>query len=188
MFVISFFQTPTHMMPARAARSPFVWAVLAGCLVFSVMFSTVVRAQGSKVGFVNTEKILRDSVPAKAAQTKIEAEFKKRDDEIQRLGNNLRTSAQKFEKDAPILSESDRNKRQRELANIDADLQRKRREFQEDFNRRRNEEFATIIERANATIKRIADTENYDLILQDAVTVNPRVDITDKVIQALGAK
>ncbi|MDO9024363.1 OmpH family outer membrane protein [Zwartia sp.] len=158
------------------------------CLVFAIAFSNVARAQGSKIGFVNTERILRDSAPAKAAQTKIEAEFKKREDEIQRLGNNLRTAAQKFEKDAPILSESDRNKRQRELANIDADLQRKRREFQEDFNRRRNEEFATIIERANAAIKRIADSENYDLILQDAVTVNPRVDITDKVVQALGSK
>ncbi len=158
------------------------------CLALALTFSQTVRAQGSKVGFVNTERILRDSIPAKAAQTKIEAEFKKREEEIQRLGNSLRTAAQKFEKDAPVLSESDRNKRQRELANIDADLQRKRRELQEDFNRRRNEEFATIIERANAAIKRIAEKEDYDMILQDAVTVNPRADITDKVIQALGTK
>ena len=85
-----------------------------------------------------------------------------------------------------MLSESDRNKRQRELANMDADLQRKRREFQEDFNRRRNEEFATIVEKANAAIKNIAEQEAYDVIIQDAVTVSPRIDITDKVIAALG--
>lgn len=170
------------------ARQSLVWMILLTCLILALTFSTAVRAQGSKIGFVNTERILRDSVPAKAAQTKIEAEFKKREEEIQRLGNSLRTAAQKFEKDAPVLSESDRNRRQRELANIDADLQRKRRELQEDFNRRRNEEFATIIERANASIKRIAEKEDYDMILQDAVTVNPRADITDKVIQALGTK
>lgn len=164
------------------------WMLAMSCLTFIFVFGSVSHAQGTKIGFVNTERILRDSAPAKAAQTKIEAEFKKREEEIQRLGNNLRTAAQKFEKDAPVLSESDRNKRQRELANIDADLQRKRRELQEDFNRRRNEEFATIIERANTAIKRIAEKDNYDMILQDAVTVNPRVDITDKVIQALGAK
>lgn len=152
----------------------------------SFMVATPVQAQGSKIGFVNTEKILRDSTPAKAAQSKIESEFKKRDDDLQRLANNLRSAAQKFEKDAPVLSESDRNKRQRELANMDSDLQRKRREFQEDFNRRRNEEFASIVEKANAAIKRIAESENYDIVLQDAVTVNPRIDITDKVIQALG--
>ncbi|MDO8692750.1 MAG: OmpH family outer membrane protein [Sheuella sp.] len=144
------------------------------------------QAQGTKLGFVNTERILRDSAPAKAAQSKIEGEFKKRNDDLERLANNLRSSAQKFEKDAPVLSESDRNKRQRELANIDADLQRKRREFQEDFNRRRNEEFASIVEKANIAIKRIAEQENYDVIIQDAVTVNPRIDITDKVIQSLG--
>ena len=153
---------------------------------FALAGTSPALAQGTKIGFVNTERLLRDSGPAKAAQTKIESEFRKRDDELQRLTNNLRNQAQKFEKDAPVLSDSDRNKRQRELGNLDADLQRKRREFQEDFNRRRNEEFASIVEKANAAIKRIAESEGYDIIIQDAVTVNPRVDITEKVIQALG--
>lgn len=144
------------------------------------------QAQGTKIGFVNTERILRDSGPAKSAQSKIESEFKRRDDELQRLANSLRSQAEKYDKDAPVLSESERVKRQRELSTLDTDLQRKRREFQEDFNRRRNEEFSAIVEKANAAIKRIAEQENYDLIIQDAVTVSPRVDITDKVIQALG--
>ena len=67
-------------------------------------------------------------------------------------------------------------------------MQRKQREIQEDFNRRRNEEFAIIIEQANAAIMRIAEEENYDLILQDAVTVSDRVDITDKIITVLESK
>lgn len=171
---------------AQVRSSRLFWLLSAGLLVLGLLFSAMAQAQGSKIGFVNTERILRDSIPAKAAQTKIEAEFKKREDDLQKLAANLRNLAQKFEKDAPVLSESDRNKRQRELANLDADIQRKRREFQEDFNRRRNEEFASIVEKANAAIKRIAEQENYDIILQDAVTVSPRVDITDKVIQALG--
>ncbi len=140
---------------------------------------------GTKVGFVNTQRILLDSAPAKVAQQKIDAEFEKRNAELQKLVADLRKRVQAFEKDAPVLAESDRNRRQRELGNLDADVQRKQREIQEDFNRRRNEEFAIIIERANAAIKKIAESENYDLILQDAVTVNPRVDITDKVIKAL---
>lgn len=140
---------------------------------------------GTKVGFVNTQRILLDSAPAKVAQEKIDAEFEKRNVELQKLVADLRKRVQAFEKDAPVLAESDRNRRQRELGNLDADVQRKQREIQEDFNRRRNEEFAIIIERANAAIKDIAESENYDLILQDAVTVSPRVDITDKVIKAL---
>ncbi|HLR78783.1 MAG TPA: OmpH family outer membrane protein [Burkholderiaceae bacterium] len=144
------------------------------------------QQQGTKIGFVSTERILRDSKPARAAQAKIESEFQKRDDELQRMANNLRDQIQKFDKDAPVLSESERIKRQRQLADLDSDLQRKRREFQEDFNRRRNEEFSNIVEQADAAIKRIAETQGYDLIIQDAVTVSPRVDITDQVLQALG--
>ncbi len=135
---------------------------------------------------MSTERILRDSGPAKAAQSKIEAEFKKRDQELQNLANRLRTEAQKFDKDAPVLSETERVKRQRQLADLDSDLQRKRREFQEDFNRRRNEEFSSIVEKADAAIKKIAESQGYDLILQDAVTVSPRIDITDQVMKALG--
>ncbi|MCY1533402.1 Outer membrane protein (OmpH-like) [compost metagenome] len=159
---------------------------LVGALILGSAAAIPAQAQGTKIGFVNTERILRESGPAKAAQSKIEAEFKKRDDELQRLNNNLRSQAEKFDKDAPVMSESDRVKRQRELSNLDTDLQRKRREFQEDFNRRRNEEFSGIVTKANDAIKRIAEQESYDLIIQDAVTVNPRIDITDKVIQSLG--
>jgi len=170
-------------LQAGPARAMLAWLAV---LLAAVLAAAPVHAQGTKIGFVNTERILRDSAPAKAAQAKIESEFKRRDDELQRLAASLRSQAEKYDKDAPVLSESDRQKRQRELSNLDTDLQRKRREFQEDFNRRRNEEFTGIVEKANAAIKNIAEQEGYDLIVQDAVTVSPRVDITEKVIQALG--
>jgi outer membrane protein len=142
-------------------------------------------SQGTKIGFVNTERILRESAPAKAAQAKIEAEFKGRDADLQKLAAQLRAKVEQFQKDSPVLSDSDRAARQRQLSDLDATLQRKRQEFQEDFNRRRNEEFSSIVAKANAAIKKIAEQQNYDLIIQDAVTVNPRVDITDQVIKAL---
>ncbi|MGO3742823.1 OmpH family outer membrane protein [Kerstersia sp.] len=177
--------------PFASARSKYASVArrvslgLSACLVASVMAAPV-QAQGSKVGFVNLDRILRDSSPAKAAQIKLESEFKSRDDEIQRLANTLRSEYQKLDKDGPVLSESDRVKRERNISNMDVDLQRKQREFQEDLNRRRNEEFGNIIDNTNAAIQRIAEQQNYDLILQNAVTVNPRVDITDQVIQAMG--
>lgn len=147
--------------------------------------SGVDASAGTKIGFVNTQRVLRDSALAKSVQTKLENEFDKRNQDLQKAVNDFRNRVQQFERDAPVLAESDRNRRQRELGNIDADIQRKQRELQEDFNRRRNEEFSIIIEKANAAIKNIAEKENYDLILQDAVTVSPRVDITDRVLKAL---
>ena len=145
------------------------------------------QAQELKIGYVNSDRVLRDAVPAKAAQAKLEAEFSKRDKELNDLAVRLKNAADKLEKDAPTLAESERARRQRELVDQDREIQRKRREFQEDLNQRKNEELAAVVERANKVIKQIFESEKYDLILQEAVFAGPKVDITDKVIKALNA-
>ncbi len=138
-----------------------------------------------KVGFVNTERILRDAVPAKAAQSKLEAEFSRRDRELQELGTRLKQLGERLERDAMVMSESERSRRQREVADLDKDFQRRQREFREDLNQRRNEELSQVVERANRVIRQIAEKEKFDLILQEAVYASGRIDITDLVLQAL---
>jgi outer membrane protein len=144
-------------------------------------------AQEFRVGFVNTDRILRDANASKTAQTRLEQEFSKREKEINDLQASLKTGSERFERDAPTLSESQRQQRQRQLADQDRELQRKRREFQEDLGARRNEELQQVLERANRVVKQVAEQEKYDLILQEAVYINPKHDITDKVIRALNA-
>lgn len=144
-------------------------------------------AQELKLGYVNSERVLRDSAPAKAAQAKLEAEFGRRERELNDLRNRLKSAADRFEKDAPALPETEKTRRQRELVDQERDLQRKQREFQEDLNQRKNEELAAVVERANRVIRQIFETEKYDAILQEVVFAGPRVDITDKVIRALNA-
>lgn len=142
-------------------------------------------AQELKIGYVNSERVLREAAPAKAAQAKLEAEFSKRDKDLADQAAKLKAAADKLDKEAPTLSESERSRRQRELVDQDRDLQRKRREFQEDLNQRRNEELASVVERANRVIRQLFETEKYDVILQEVVFAGPRVDITDKVIKSL---
>jgi len=144
-------------------------------------------AQELKIGYVNSERVLREAAPAKAAQQKLEAEFKKRETELTEQGNRLRGAMEKLEKEAPTLPESERTRRQRDLADQDRDFQRKRRELLEDLNQRKNEEMSAVFERANKVIKQIFEQEKYDLILQEVVFAGPRVDITKKVIDALNA-
>jgi outer membrane protein len=160
------------------------WLAAAALLVAAV---APAAAQELKIGYVNSERVLREAIPAKAAQAKLEAEFSKREKELGDVAAKLKTAADKLEKDAPTLAETERNRRQRELVEADRDLQRKRREFQEDLNQRRNEELAAVVERANRVIRQIFDADKYDLILQEVVFAGPRVDITDKVIKILNA-
>lgn len=157
-------------------------AVLLAAMLLPMMN---VHAQESRIGFVNTERIFREAAPAKTAQAKIEQEFSKRDKDLQEMAARLKTMSDRLDKDASILSESDRVKRQRELADLDKDFQRKQREFREDLNQRRNEELAVVLERTNKVIKQIAETEKYDIVFQEAVYASPRIDITDKVLKAL---
>lgn len=144
------------------------------------------HAQDLKIGFVSTERIFRDAAPAKAATAKLEQEFSKRDKDLQELAAKVKAAAEKLDKEAPVLAESERARRQRELAEMDRDFQRRQREFREDLNQRRNEELAVVLEKANRVIKQIAESEKYDLVLQEAVYFSPRIDITDKVLKALG--
>lgn len=161
---------------AAAVATASVWATC-----------TVAQAQELKIGYVNSERVLREANPAKAAQAKLEAEFGKREKELADTAAKLKAASDKLDKDAPTLSEAERARRQRDLVEQDRDFQRKRREFQEDLNNRKNEELALVVDRANKVIKQIFDSEKYDLILQEVVFAGPRVDITKKVIDSLNA-
>ena len=140
-----------------------------------------------KFGFVNTERILREAVPAQRAQKKIEAEFKKRDEELAKLAGDLKKMQEDLEKNGVTMSETQRRTKERDFGELNRDFQRKQREFREDLNQRRNEELAQVVQQANGVIRQIAEQEKYDMIFQDAVFASPRIDITEKVIKALEA-
>ena len=152
----------------------------AGVFTALLALAPLAQAQELKIGFVNTDRIFKEAATAKAAQSKLEKE-------LIDLGASIKAIADKLERDAPTLSESQRATRQKQLVEQDRDFQRKRREFQEDLNSRKNEELQMVLERANRVVKQVAEAEKFDLVLQDAVYVNPKHDITDKVIKALNA-
>jgi outer membrane protein len=158
------------------------------CAALLALATLGAQAQELKIGYVNADKVLREAAPAKAAQAKLETEFSKREKDIADLAGKLKAAGDKLDKDAPTLSEAERGRRQRDLVEQDREFQRKRREFQEDLTQRKNEELASVVERANKVMKQIFDNEKYDLIIQEAVFAGPRIDITDKVIKALNAQ
>ena len=171
-------------MKARSMK--FLPALL---LAGAVAFAVPAQAQELKIGYVNSERVLREAEPAKRAQARLQAEFGKREKDLNDQNAALRAQADKLDKDAPTLSDAEKTRRQRELVEMDRDLQRKHREYDEDLTQRKNEELSNVAERANRAIKAIGDAEHYDLILQDQLVIysSNRVDLTKKVIDALNA-
>jgi len=155
-------------------------------LILATLFATTPVLANSKIGFVNTERLLREAPLSVAAQKKLEREFAARDQELQRLAKQARDLQAQLDKDGVTMSETERKNKERDLGNLNRDLQRQGREFREDLNLRRNEELGQIQERARKAIQDIAKAEKFDLIVEQAVYVDNKIDITDRVMRALG--
>ncbi|BBU69583.1 OmpH family outer membrane protein [Fluviibacter phosphoraccumulans] len=166
----------------RLRSNRLLLAVLAsaGLLVSSAGFATE-----TKIGFVDMQRLFDQAPIAVKANKKLTVEFAKRELELQKLGKQIKSQQDTLEKSGSTMSETDRRNRERDLSDASREFQRKQREFREDLDVRRNEAMAVVIERANKALKQIAETEKYDLIIQDAVYFSPRIDITDKIIKAL---
>lgn len=158
-------------------------ALLAGFVLLAAVGQ--VAAEELKVGFVNTQRVIRDAPAAIKAAKRLDQEFGRRDQELKRLSEDVQSREEYLRSKGATLAEAERRQKERELSELSRDFQRKRDQFRDDLNARQNEENTALIEKANEAIRQIARAEKFDVILQDAVVVSDRIDITDKVIKAL---
>jgi outer membrane protein len=163
-------------------------AFLIAALVLMPQAPAAMAQIETRVGFVNTERILREASPAIRAQKKIEAEFSKREQELVKIADQLKRLQDELDRQAVTMTESQRRTKERDFNDLNRDFQRRQREFREDLNQRRNEELAQVIEQARRVIRQIAEREKFDIVFQDAVYAHPRIDITAQVIKALEGK
>jgi outer membrane protein len=156
-------------------------------LIFCV-FTSIAHSEDLKIGFVNTERVFKESSPAVRSQKKLQQEFSVREEEIKAVDAEAKGIRQRLEKDGLILEETQRRNLEAELGRLSREMQRLQREFQEELNLAKNTEMKVILKIANEAIQKIAVSEKFDLILQEAVYRSDRLDITDKVIEALEDK
>lgn len=152
--------------------------------------SIAVPAQDIKIGYVRTEVIKREADAAKQAKSRLDAEFQRREKDLTDQIAERNAEAEKLDRDAPTLSDSERNRRRLAISEKDRVLDRKKREYQEDLNQRTNEEMISLVERMRTAVKKIVDSEHYDLILADDAVAfaSDRIDITKKVISVMNTQ
>ena len=139
----------------------------------------------SRIGFVTTERLMTESKMAKAADAKIQAEFSKRQKTTEEMVSKFKQMSEKFDADAPRLTDVERTRCARELFDMEKDVQRMNREFTEDLMQRKSEERAAIATKAYKLIEQIAEQEKLDAVLQEAAWSSPRIDITDRILKLL---
>ncbi|MEN9879397.1 MAG: hypothetical protein RIQ55_43 [Pseudomonadota bacterium] len=158
---------------------------MCGVVIASGLFMAGAVRADVKIGFVDIQRLFDQAPVSVKAKKKLEAEFSKREADLQKLNKQIKSQQEALEKNGANMSEAERRNKERDLADLTRDFQRKQREFREDLEIRSNEVNAIVFERANKALKQVAEAEKYDLIVQDAAYFNPRIDITDKIIKAL---
>ena len=157
--------------------------VLAGLLVAT---AGAALAADVKVGVVNIPRLLQEAPQADAARKRLESDFAPRDQQIVELQKKLKKSEDKLAKDGAIMSDAQRQSRERELIALKRDIKRAKEEFNEDLNLRRNEELAKLQKLVYDTIVALAKEQKYDAILGDSVLyASDKVDLTDMVLSRL---
>jgi outer membrane protein len=165
---------------AALPRSLVVAVLCAGALA-----QAQAQTGPSRIGFVFTERLMTESKMAKTADAKLQAEFSRRQKANEEMLGRFKQASEKFDADAPRLSDLERTRRARELFDMEKDVQRMQREYQEDLLQRTNEERAAIAQKAYKLIEQIAEQEHLDVVLQESAWSSPRIDITDKVLKLL---
>lgn len=158
---------------------------LISALLLMSLTCSLALANEIRVGFVNTERVFRESPLAVKAQKKLEKEFQSREQDIQKMLKQARDLQSYLEREAMTLPDMERSKKQKELSSLSREVDRAKREFREDLNQRKNEEFSSVQERARKIIIEISEKEKFDLVLENVVYASPRVDITERVLKAL---
>jgi outer membrane protein len=172
----------TDVRTSRVAKDialKYLYAIIAASIFSSV------HAAELKIGVVDAHRLTRESAPAQQASKQLEQEFAPRLQAIQTRQQRVVELQRQAEKDGPVMSATDRRNAEQELTRVSMDVERLQREYEEDLNTRRNQELAALFERAHRVVQRIAESENYDLVLQDAVYRTPATDMTDRVLEAL---
>ena len=152
----------------------------------AALASSNLAAADYKIGVVQAVRVLEAAPQAEAAKKKLEAEFAGKDKSLVAKQKELKALEDRSAKDGAIMSESERARLERDLANMRRELKRDSDEFRDDVNFRRNEEFAKIQKQIVEAIQVIAAEQKYDLVMGEGVIfASKAVDITDLVIDRL---
>jgi outer membrane protein len=162
-------------------KSAFILGVLS--------FALQVQAIDLKVGYVQVDKILQEAPQTAESGKKLEKEFSPRTQDLDKISKQIKEMESSLEKDSLTMSETDRKNKERDVANLKIDFQRKQRELREDVNLRKNEELGSLQDRINKAVTSVSETEGYDLVVYGGVAyASKKIDITDKVLKVLGKK
>ncbi len=139
-----------------------------------------------KIGFINPIKVLEMAPQAEAARNDLEREFAQRKEDLEAEDASIKRAEEKLGRDTAIMSESERQKLERDVLSRKRDVRRAKEEFRDDLNLRRNDELAKLQKEVLKVINELAKEKGFDLIVGEGVVyASEAIDISEQVLQRL---
>lgn len=139
-----------------------------------------------KIGVINTQALLQASPQAEAVQKKLRGEFEPRTVELKSRQEKLAKLQQEFQKNAMLLSEEQREKKERDLVAKGRDFKNAKEALEDDFRMRQQQELGKLQEQLLKAVEQFAKRNKYDLILADGVIfASPAANVTEQVLNVL---
>lgn len=167
----------------RMSKGPVLAVILGATLLapFAAMSADL------KIGVINVQRLLAEAPQAKVVGQGWKDEFGPRQAEIEKLQKDLRGRAEKLQRDGDTMTDNDRRAQEKALRDGQFDLDRKQKEFEADFNLRRNEDLSKLQGTLRQEVQAYARTANLDLVVSSeaALYFNESLDVTSQVLASL---
>jgi outer membrane protein len=149
-------------------------------LAFALLAASVLLPAQTKLAIINSQQAVLDTAEIKKAQAELEAKFKPRQAEIERVQNEIAGLQAKLQQgQGKITAQEEQNltaqgqRRQRELQRLTEDLQA-------DVDRERNEILERVGKRMQDVVRKMSDARGFDVVIDVSNTVHykPTLEIT----------
>lgn len=150
---------------------------------------SVAGAAGSRVGFVDMERIDREAPQIEQVRGELQQEFSIRERELLDLQQDLRELEARLVREGAEMDERARRKLERELQSGQREWKRKQDEFREDYIIRKNEAMEDLTKTITDTIRDFARSARYDVILVSGVVyASDAADVTGDILKRLATQ
>src|SRR6059058_372521 len=92
-------------------------------------------ARAQKFGYVDVQRAIQETEEGKAARNRLKSEFEQRRAQIDKKSADLEKMQQEYEKQAPVLSDDAKRKKQEDFQKALIDARKSASDLQEDMNR-----------------------------------------------------
>lgn len=166
-----------------------------GLLLAGLVLASAAQAQPAataapanvRIGYIDVKRLIDSSPQMTEAMAKIKREFASRDEAIKVDDAKLAALKQRYERDNAIMTKEDAEALKREVDATERANKRMKDEAKADLNERGRTESTRVLRLIQDTAIEYARTQGYDIVIgsESALFANPRIDITDAVLQRL---